>query len=49
MDFYGCGRRKICVCNADKERNGAIMKHQKIAGIYADPSAFDGKELTVCG
>ena len=25
------------------------MKHQKIAGIWADASAFDGKELTVCG
>ena len=25
------------------------MKHQKISGIYADASAFDGKNLTVCG
>ena len=25
------------------------MKRQKIAGIYADAAAFDGKELTVCG
>ena len=25
------------------------MKHQKIAGIYADASAFDGQSLTVCG
>ena len=25
------------------------MKHQKISGIYADASAFDGQELTVCG
>ena len=25
------------------------MKHQKISGIYADASAFDGKKLTVCG
>ena len=34
---------------ADKERNGAIMKHQKIAGIWADAAACDGKELTVSG
>ena len=25
------------------------MKHQKISGIYADASAFDGQKLTVCG
>ena len=25
------------------------MKHQKISGIYAGASAFDGQELTVCG
>ena len=25
------------------------MKHQKISGIYADSSAFDGQSLTVCG
>ena len=25
------------------------MKHQKIAGIYAGASAFDGQKLTVCG
>ena len=25
------------------------MKHQKIAGIYADASAFDGQKITVCG
>ena len=25
------------------------MKHQKISGIYADASAFDGQALTVCG
>ena len=25
------------------------MKHQKISGIYADASAFDGQSLTVCG
>ncbi len=25
------------------------MKHQKIAGIYADAESFSGKELTVCG
>ena len=25
------------------------MKHQKIAGIYADSAAFGGRELTVCG
>ena len=25
------------------------MKHQKIAGIFADAASFDGKELTVCG
>ena len=25
------------------------MKHQKIAGIWADAAAFDGKLLTVCG
>ena len=25
------------------------MKHQKISGIYADASAFDRQELTVCG
>ena len=25
------------------------MKHQKISGIYADASAFDGQVLTVCG
>ena len=25
------------------------MKRQKIAGIYAEPSAFDGREITVCG
>ena len=25
------------------------MKRQKIAGIYADAKAFDGRELTVCG
>ena len=25
------------------------MKHQKISGIYANASAFDGQKLTVCG
>ena len=25
------------------------MKHQKISGIYAGASAFDGQKLTVCG
>ena len=25
------------------------MKHQKIAGIWADAASFDGQELTVCG
>ena len=42
---------QICVraCRAYKERNGAIMKHQRIAAIFVDPSAFDGKEMTVCG
>ncbi|MBR1457302.1 MAG: asparagine--tRNA ligase, partial [Oscillospiraceae bacterium] len=25
------------------------MKRQKIAGIYADPGAFEGRSLTVCG
>ena len=25
------------------------MKHQKISGIYADASAFDGQGMTVCG
>ena len=25
------------------------MKHQKISGIYADASAFDGQSMTVCG
>ena len=25
------------------------MKHQKIRGIYADASAFDGQKITVCG
>ena len=25
------------------------MKRQKIAGIYAEPNAFDGREITVCG
>ena len=25
------------------------MKRQKISGIYADPAAFDGKSITVCG
>ena len=25
------------------------MKRQKISGIYADPAAFDGKQITVCG
>ena len=25
------------------------MNRQRIAGIFADPQAFDGKELTVCG
>ena len=25
------------------------MKHQKISGIYADASAFDGQAITVCG
>ena len=34
---------------AHKERIGAIMKHQKISGIYADASAFDGQAITVCG
>ena len=28
---------------------GANMKHQKISGIYADASRFDGQTLTVCG
>ena len=32
-----------------KERKGAIMKHQKIAGIFADASAFDGQKIRVCG
>ena len=26
-----------------------IMKHQKITGIYADASRFDGQAITVCG
>jgi len=25
------------------------MKHQKISGIYAGASDFNGRELTVCG
>ena len=25
------------------------MKHQKIAGIFADASAFDGQNIRVCG
>ena len=25
------------------------MKRQRISGIYADPAAFDGQELTICG
>ena len=25
------------------------MKHQKISGIYADASRFDGQSITVCG
>ena len=25
------------------------MKHQKIAGIWADAASFDGKKITVCG
>ena len=25
------------------------MKHQKISGLYADPAAFDGQRITVCG
>jgi len=25
------------------------MKRQKISGIFADPAAFDGQDLTVCG
>ena len=25
------------------------MNRQRIAGIFADPQAFDGRELTVCG
>ncbi|MEG1790558.1 MAG: asparagine--tRNA ligase [Oscillospiraceae bacterium] len=25
------------------------MKRQKISGLFADPKAFDGQELTVCG
>ena len=25
------------------------MKRQKISGIYADASSFDGQKLTVCG
>ena len=25
------------------------MKRQKISGIYAEPTAFDGKRITVCG
>ena len=25
------------------------MKHQKIAGIFADASAFDGQKIRVCG
>ena len=25
------------------------MKRQKISGIFADPSAFDGQQITVCG
>ena len=32
-----------------KERKGAIMKHQKIAGIFADASAFDRQKIRVCG
>ena len=26
-----------------------MLKRQKIAGIFAEPAAFDGRELTVCG
>ena len=25
------------------------MKRQRISGIYADPAAFDGQSVTVCG
>ena len=25
------------------------MQHQKISGIYADASKFDGQSITVCG
>ena len=25
------------------------MQRQRISGIFADPQAFDGKEITVCG
>ena len=32
-----------------KERMSANMKRQKISGIYADASSFDGQKLTVCG
>ena len=26
-----------------------MLKHQKIAGLFADAAAFGGRELTVCG
>ena len=25
------------------------MQRQRISGIFADPQAFDGREITVCG
>ena len=48
---YGTRRILFTIMSAarHKERKGAIMKHQKIAGIFADASAFDGQKIRVCG